>query len=757
VEATEAIDAVVPQTGSDVQVTLYGPDENSIASERTRFSDARLTHAVAADGAGTHYVEVNGSGNVSYDLDVDVVTPAENDRFAPNDAFETAASLSEGSYTPTIWGGESDYYRIELNDTDVLDLTVAQTRTDTEVTLYDADFDRITSESTRFSDARLTYAADTTGTYYVEVDGTNTQTTTDYDLDYDRINATENDRFAPNEQFRTAADLAEGNYDPKVWGGESDYYRIELNDTDVLDLTVAQTRTDTEVTLYDADFDRITSESTRFSDARLTYAADTTGTYYVEVDGTNTQTTTDYDLDYDRIGPGENDRFEPNPTFARAAVVGEDTGFMGRIEGMTLWGGEVDTYAVGLAAGDNATLEVSLADGAPDVTASVFGPGRNRLDSISLGGFGSDDGTLAVDANRSGLYYLRIDAAETGTTDYVLQVDRTPATASALTITADTRRQSATNATVTFRVNNTGSTAASANVRLRRLPNLTVVSQRSDGGQFDAGTRTWRWTSIGAGASVTATAILRFEDDTDRRLVTARLREGSAPVDIDATQVGGDFEAPSTPDNATLRREPATRTATVGGNASYDLVLDPAAAGVGADDVTANVSNASVGRIVDTADGTGAGVSNATVADDGSGVRLRAAGGDTSDTGPVTVATLTVEADAAGTTDLRITAAAVGDESGDGYVLEGPGNASLSVQSRPQVPTVVPGGDPVTDPDGDGRYEDVNGDGSLDVIDAAEFLTRFESRPVTDNPGLFNFDGTGSVDILDVAALLEEV
>ena len=54
------------------------------------------------------------------------------------------------------------------------------------------------------------------------------------------------------------------------------------------------------------------------------------------------------------------------------------------------------------------------------------------------------------------------------------------------------------------------------------------------------------------------------------------------------------------------------------------------------------------------------------------------------------MAVATLGTDAAGTTDLRLTAATVGDESGDGYVLEEPGNGSLSVQSRPRVPTVGP-------------------------------------------------------------------
>lgn len=62
-----------------------------------------------------------------------------------------------------------------------------------------------------------------------------------------------------------------------------------------------------------------------------------------------------------------------------------------------------------------------------------------------------------------------------------------------------------------------------------------------------------------------------------------------------------------------------------------------------------------------------------------------------------------------------------------------------------------------TDPDGDGVYEDVNGDGRFNIIDVADFLDHYTDETVQNNADQFNFDGEGGVTILDVNTLLDQV
>jgi PKD repeat protein len=71
-------------------------------------------------------------------------------------------------------------------------------------------------------------------------------------------------------------------------------------------------------------------------------------------------------------------------------------------------------------------------------------------------------------------------------------------------------------------------------------------------------------------------------------------------------------------------------------------------------------------------------------------------------------------------------------------------------------PAVVASGASPTDPDDDGRYEDVNGDGSVDVLDVQTLFASLESDEVQDNPRAFDFDGDGTVSVVDIQALFAE-
>lgn len=64
---------------------------------------------------------------------------------------------------------------------------------------------------------------------------------------------------------------------------------------------------------------------------------------------------------------------------------------------------------------------------------------------------------------------------------------------------------------------------------------------------------------------------------------------------------------------------------------------------------------------------------------------------------------------------------------------------------------------PPTDPDGDGTYEDVNGDRSVDVVDVSALYQHRESPTVANNAGSFDFDDSGSFSIGDVRALWQSL
>jgi hypothetical protein len=89
-------------------------------------------------------------------------------------------------------------------------------------------------------------------------------------------------------------------------------------------------------------------------------------------------------------------------------------------------------------------------------------------------------------------------------------------------------------------------------------------------------------------------------------------------------------------------------------------------------------------------------------------------------------------------------------------------NAKLSAVKVEQIDTGDddPALDPIgdfenasTDPDGDGLYEDVNGDGEVNVGDAQAIFSNSNDSVVQNNTAAFDFNGDGSVNVGDAQAL----
>jgi glucose/arabinose dehydrogenase len=68
-------------------------------------------------------------------------------------------------------------------------------------------------------------------------------------------------------------------------------------------------------------------------------------------------------------------------------------------------------------------------------------------------------------------------------------------------------------------------------------------------------------------------------------------------------------------------------------------------------------------------------------------------------------------------------------------------------------PPAVVGDSPPTDPDGDGLYEDVNGDGKVDHDDVVDLFHHFDEPAVQNNPDAYDFNGNGRLDFNDIVEL----
>lgn len=155
---------------------------------------------------------------------------------------------------------------------------------------------------------------------------------------------------------------------------------------------------------------------------------------------------------------------------------------------------------------------------------------------------------------------------------------------------------------------------------------------------------------------------------------------------------------------STTVRVTAEDSVAVSETTTVDVVVDDADHGVGALNVTVALANPTVANITDVElkGNPSEKTSLVRIAPDGSSVTMIAALMDTEETGAVTIASVTVRAEHAGTTDVNLTVSALGDERGHSYVTASK-DTRLTVREDGATPNGGPddGAPPNGDPDGE--------------------------------------------------------
>jgi secreted PhoX family phosphatase len=171
-------------------------------------------------------------------------------------------------------------------------------------------------------------------------------------------------------------------------------------------------------------------------------------------------------------------------------------------------------------------------------------------------------------------------------------------------------------------------------------------------------------------------------------------------------------------------------------------------------EVTVSVSNPEVASITGVEFSEGLGLTESSMSNDGSAVTIRAADTDRNVQAGgrhVPLATLTVRGDSTGTTDLQVGVNQMDNE--DGNPIDANARTGVLVTGPP----TVTGGSAPTDPDGDGLYEDLNGNGRLDYEDIEILFSSFDADSVTMNKSAYDFNENGQLDFDDIVDLYEKV
>jgi hypothetical protein len=246
------------------------------------------------------------------------VAPVTAQDQEPNDDFDSAQAISEGARDGQIQNGESDFYKIDATTVDAIDLSLGINSDSVNLVLYGPNRGQLGRAFVdRTGEAEITRKVPENGTYYIEVVGAGAGTTTSYNLDVDVITPSENDEFAPNDDFDSAAPINNEVSRGKIWGGESDLYAVGLDAGEQVSLEVGINSDSVNLVLYGPNREQLGRDFVdRTGRAEITRIVSESGTYYVEVVGTDAGTTTNYRLISNRTGvPEDTDPLTPVERF----------------------------------------------------------------------------------------------------------------------------------------------------------------------------------------------------------------------------------------------------------------------------------------------------------------------------------------------------------------------------------------------------------------------------------------------------------
>ena len=207
----------------------------------------------------------------------------------------------------------------------------------------------------------------------------------------------------------------------------------------------------------------------------------------------------------------------------------------------------------------------------------------------------------------------------------------------------------------------------------------------------------------------------------------------------------------------TLSFQPGTSTVSVGYTTTYTIMQDTATKGLSGYNITIALSNPSVGKIVGVTYPSWSSMTINSAMPAGSAwfqaVDLNGASGTTN----IVLCTVTVRGDTVGTTTLAITSNKIEDRAGGQYTPTLT-SAQFAVITSPVNPFPKPGGGyfpSPTDPNHDGKYEDLDGNGWIGFNDVL-LLYKYMDAIGTGTYGpvsYFDFDGSGFIGFNDVVWL----
>ncbi|RJS72963.1 hypothetical protein CW714_03870 [Methanophagales archaeon] len=202
---------------------------------------------------------------------------------------------------------------------------------------------------------------------------------------------------------------------------------------------------------------------------------------------------------------------------------------------------------------------------------------------------------------------------------------------------------------------------------------------------------------------------------------------------------------------------PEFTTVVIGDTTRVNITLDRTPSGLANYNVTVSLTNITIAEMMSVEFPSWATLhSNSTLPADsfwmnGTDVGNLIVSGATS----VSLGTFIIRGDAEGTGDIIITVTSMNNDESYSVPL-----FSTTISGQLEVISVltIPGqSNPPTDPDGDGLYEDMNGNGRKDFNDVVVFFNNMEWIGANEPVQCFDFNGNGRIDFDDIVILFGEI
>ncbi len=319
---------------NDLGVSIYKKNDDGSVSYRagsnTLTDNESIVYRPYDTGTFVAYVyRTRGTQVADYSMDLAVSgLGCIDDSQEPNDSPEDASITVPGSYPgQTLCVGDNDYYQIDANNGQLINLELGFTHADNDLGLRlyrlnaDGTLTYRAGSDTLSDDEEVNYRPFEDGSFLVQVYRSRGAVTANYDLDINVSGtACVADVFEPNDAFSQTSTIADGTYGGNtLCVGDNDYFDFTASNGQTISaqLSFIHSENDLGLRIYEQNSDGTvtyrTGSDTLTDNEWLLWTPYQDGDYILQVYRSRGTTTANYDLDFSVSGTAcAPDSYEPN-------------------------------------------------------------------------------------------------------------------------------------------------------------------------------------------------------------------------------------------------------------------------------------------------------------------------------------------------------------------------------------------------------------------------------------------------------------